>query len=93
MIYSNLQFSGLNEREVHSSRLKHGWNRIDARPKNKILEFLNDFIHEPMLLLLLAASIIYFIHGDTGEGVFLSIAIVLVSSISIYQESRSKKST
>jgi Ca2+-transporting ATPase len=64
---------------------------MDVRPKNRIVSFLKDFIHEPMLLLLLAASIIYFVHGDTAEGGFLAVAIILVSSISIYQESRSMK--
>lgn len=91
MAYTNLKFSGLTEQEVRSSRTRHGWNRIDAAPENKIISFLKDFIREPMLLLLMAAAIIYFIHGDPAEGTFLAIAIILVSSISIYQESRSKK--
>ena len=91
MAYSNLQFPGLSEQEVHQSRAKHGWNRIDPPSENRIILFLKDFIHEPMLLLLLVASTIYFIHGDRAEGIFLAVAIVLVSSISIYQESRSKK--
>jgi Ca2+-transporting ATPase len=91
MAYSDLKFQGLNEHEVHQSREKHGWNRIDPPAENRIILFLKDFVHEPMLLLLLAASTIYFIHGDRAEGIFLAVAIVLVSSISIYQESRSKK--
>jgi P-type Ca2+ transporter type 2C len=91
MTYFNLKFSGLNEKDVSNSRAKYGWNRMDVRPKNRIVSFLKDFIHEPMLLLLLAASIIYFVHGDTAEGGFLAVAIILVSSISIYQESRSMK--
>src|SRR6188474_2387392 len=91
MAYSNLQFPGLSEQEVHKSRAKHGWNRIDPPSENRIISFLKDFIQEPMLLLLLVASTIYFIHGDRAEGIFLAVAIVLVSSISIYQESRSKK--
>jgi Ca2+-transporting ATPase len=91
MAYSNINFSGLNEQEVLNSRAKFGWNRINAQPSNRIISFLKDVVREPMLLLLLAASTIYFIHGDLAEGIFLAIAIVLVSSISIYQESRSKK--
>jgi len=91
MAYSNLQFPGLSKHEVEQSRARHGWNRIDPPSGNRIISFLKDFIREPMLLLLLAASTVYFIHGDPAEGTFLAISIVLVSSISIYQESRSKK--
>jgi Ca2+-transporting ATPase len=91
MAYSNLRFTGLSELDVLESRIKHGSNRIDPPTENRIISFLKDFIREPMLLLLLAASTVYFIHGDPAEGIFLAISIVLVSSISIYQESRSKK--
>src|SRR5690349_2793175 len=91
MANSNLQFPGLNENEVRESREKYGWNRIDPPIENRIISFLKDFVHEPMLLLLLAASTIYFVHGDPAEGIFLAAAIILVASISIYQESRSKK--
>jgi Ca2+-transporting ATPase len=91
MAYSNLRFPGLSEQEVYDSRTKNGSNRIDPPTENRIISFLKDFIREPMLLLLLAASTVYFIHGDPAEGIFLAISIVLVSSISIYQESRSKK--
>jgi hypothetical protein len=38
---------------------------------------------EPMVILLLVASIIYFISGKTGDGIFLSSAIILVSAISL----------
>ena len=45
---------------------------------------------EPMFLLLLTATSIYFITGDYGNGIFMSAAIVLVSAISLYQESKSR---
>ncbi len=42
-----------------------------------------------MFILLIAAATIYFITGDYGDGIFMTAAIVLVSAISLYQESRS----
>lgn len=42
-----------------------------------------------MILLLTAASI-YFISGKIGDGIFLSVAIILQTSISLYQFARSK---
>jgi Ca2+-transporting ATPase len=91
MPYSNINFEGLNAQQVRQSRSLDGWNRVDPVSENKFKSFLKRIGEEPMLLLLLAASIVYFIHGDPAEGIFLAVAILLVSSISIYQESRSKK--
>jgi len=91
MPYSNIRFSGLTSQEVEASRKIHGRNRVEQAKGNPIGILLRRAAGEPMLLLLLATSAIYFIHGDMAEGIFLSIAVVLVSSISFYQESRSKK--
>jgi len=91
MPYSNLKFEGLSAHEVRQSRNLDGWNRIDPISENKFKIFLKRIGEEPMLLLLLAASIVYFIHDEPAEGIFLAVAILLVSSISIYQESRSKR--
>ena len=43
-----------------------------------------------MVILLLVASTIYFISGQIGDGIFLASAIVLVSAISLYQDSKSR---
>ena len=91
MPYSNIHFSGLSALDVAASKATHGLNRIDPNEENGLVSFFKGIIQEPMLLLLIAASTVYFIHGDTAEGLFLVVAILLVTSISIYQESRSKK--
>ena len=44
-----------------------------------------------MVILLLVASAIYFISGEIGDGIFLAVSIVLVASISLYQDSRSRQ--
>ena len=43
-----------------------------------------------MVILLLVTSSIYFIVGNIGDGIFLAAAILLVSAISLYQDSRSR---
>jgi Ca2+-transporting ATPase len=45
---------------------------------------------DPMFLLLLLATSIYFITGEYSNGIFMLAAIVLVSTISLYQESKSR---
>ncbi|RNL75293.1 cation-translocating P-type ATPase [Sinomicrobium pectinilyticum] len=82
---------GLNDHEVAASRKTYGYNRIDATGKSTWLKLLIDILKEPMLILLIAISAIYFIIGDYGEATFMILAIVAVSAISLYQDNRSKK--
>ena len=81
---------GLSTEEVIQSRIKNGINSLEHQDKNLFLVSLIEMVKEPMFLLLLLATSIYFITGDYGDGIFMAIAIVLVSTISLYQESRSR---
>lgn len=83
--------NGLNDNEVAASKKKYGYNRIDTAHKNTGLELLINILKEPMLILLFAISAIYLIIGDYGEALFMFLAIVVVSAISLYQDTRSKK--
>lgn len=83
--------SGLTDKEVRTSREKHGTNTFNYKKENSFLDALKSIAKEPMVLLLLVASSIYFITGNWGDGIFLASAIILVGSISLYQDSRSRK--
>lgn len=82
---------GLNKEEVQASRLKYGANQIDTQSSNAWIELLWDIVKDPLLILLFAVTLIYFIIGDYAEAVFMLLAIIAVSAISFYQDSRSKK--
>ena len=82
--------TGLSNEEVISSRNKGGTNSLEHQQKNHFLISLLEMIKEPMFLLLVAAASIYYISGDYGDGIFMTVAIVLVSAISLFQESRSR---
>ena len=90
MSVSNFDVQGLNNNEVAASRLKHGWNRLSFKKENGFLDALRALAKEPMVILLLVTSCIYFISGKPGDGLFLAAAIVLVAGISLYQDSRSR---
>lgn len=81
---------GLTNDEVVVSRAKFGRNSIIQQQKNVFLHSVLEMIIEPMFLLLIAAASIYFITGDYGNGIFMTVAIILVSTISLYQESKSR---
>lgn len=86
----NHSVSGLSDREVVESRKKHGYNSLDHQDKNGLLHSLLEMITEPMFLFLLTATSVYFITGEYGNGIFMTVAIILVSAISLYQESKSR---
>lgn len=82
--------SGLNDAQVIEARNQFGFNRLAFKKGNRFFDAVKSLSKEPMVLLLLATSGIYFISGNTGDGFFLASAIVLVSAISLYQDSRSR---
>ncbi len=90
MASNNFNIQGLTDAEVLQARERFGVNAVAYKKENAWLEILKDFIKDPMILLLLAASSIYFISGKIDDGLFLLSAIVLVASISMYQDSRSR---
>lgn len=86
----NQTIIGLTDDEVKQSRAKNGLNSLDHQDKNTFLSSLIEMVKEPMFLLLITAASVYFITGDYGNGIFMTVAIVLVSTISLYQESKSR---
>jgi Ca2+-transporting ATPase len=87
---SNHTLQGLSNEEVIQSRKKNGSNSLEHQDKNHFIASLIEMFKEPMFLLLLLATSIYFITGEYSNGIFMLAAIVLVSTISLYQESKSR---
>lgn len=82
-------FSGLNETDVKLARTRHGRNVVDQDEKNVITEIFSDLIKEPMIIILVIISTIYFLTDNQNEGWFLLVAVLIIGAISIYQERRS----
>lgn len=82
--------TGLSDLEVLESSKKFGTNTINHQDKNHFLNSILDIVKEPMFLLLLTATSIYFITGDYADGIFMTFAIISVVAISVFQESRSR---
>lgn len=90
MSVDNFGISGLTTEQVRDAREKYGYNKLEFKKENPFITGLKSLATEPMVILLLVTSSIYFISGEIGDGVFLAVAIVLVGSISLYQDSRSR---
>ena len=87
---NNFNIKGLSDEQVTTARDRYGFNSLEYKKENGFLEALKTLTKEPMVLLLLVASSVYFISGKFGDGIFLASAIVLVAAISLYQDSRSR---
>jgi Ca2+-transporting ATPase len=87
---SDFNEPGLTDKQVFASREKYGYNRLNAKKHYYFLESIVSLAKEPMVILLIVTSSVYFIVGKTGDGIFMASAILLVSAISLYQESRSR---
>jgi len=84
------ELKGLSFDEVVENRKKFGINKTNYKKESRFLSFLKTVFAEPMVVLLLIASAIYFINSQYSDAVFLSVSILLIVAISLYQEKRSR---
>src|SRR5581483_258514 len=82
---------GLTASEAQARLKAEGFNELPRTGRRTILRLIIEVLREPMLLLLLAGGLIYFVLGDLGEALlllaFASISIV----ITIVQEARTER--
>lgn len=84
----NFNIFGLSTEQVLQSRERHGKNVIIYKSENIFWKTITMFFKDPMIILLMLAAMIYFVNGQIADGVFMVIAIILVSGISLYQVAR-----
>ena len=83
--------TGLTDAEVLEARKKHGPNLQQQKVKSTWWKMILEILREPMLVLLIIISVIYFVLEQYGEAWFMMAAIIIVSGISFYQDNRSRK--
>jgi P-type Ca2+ transporter type 2C len=81
---------GLTNQQVLASRTKFGRNVLNYKKESGFWGMVLKTLKEPMMILLLVAATIYFVSGNIGDGIFMLVAIIFQTSISLYQDSRSK---
>jgi Ca2+-transporting ATPase len=81
--------AGLSSSEVENLQMQWGKNRLKSTSRHGIVFIMGQTVKEPMFLLLLGATFLYFLLGEYGEGMLMLVAMALVAAISIFQEIRS----
>lgn len=86
-----VSFSGLSQDEAKARLARYGRNSLEQRRKRTVLAIALETAREPMVLLLAAATGLYLIFGDLGEGLFLAGGAGLSVMISVAQQVRSER--
>lgn len=81
-------FSGLSSSEAELRKRK---KEKSVAQQSEILIIIKETVLEPIFILLIVSSIVYFLLGETSEAIFLLLAVILVSAISFFQTYRSRK--
>ena len=76
-------YPGLKKSEVQSLLKQFGKNVLGKDRNNGFLLAVWNIIKEPMFLMLVSASVLYFLLGESNEGLLMLMAMGLVVAISI----------
>lgn len=87
----NIKDMSLTSNMVKDLQQKYGKNLLVPVKKNNFLRKVFVTLLEPMFLLLIVASIIYFILGEPRDGAIMLIFVVAIISIDIVQEWKTDK--
>lgn len=85
------QLAGLTTQEASERLRREGYNELPSAGRKNFVAIVLDVLREPMLLLLVAAAIIYFFLGDLREALVLLVSASIVISITVYQERKTER--
>lgn len=84
-------YSGLNASELSSRHQQYGLNEIIPEKKVSVCRKLLDIFKEPMFLLLLGASLLYFVLGEPKDGIIMIAFVLCMAGINFIQEWRTDR--
>jgi P-type Ca2+ transporter type 2C len=82
---------GLSDQEAKGRLAREGYNELPRSRERKLLDILLRILREPMILLLVAACLIYLLLGDLHEALTLVASIVVVIGIDAHQERKTER--
>ncbi|MDR6390427.1 cation-translocating P-type ATPase [Paraburkholderia phenoliruptrix] len=83
--------SGLTNTEVETLRARFGRNIVDSTPRRTWWCTLREVLAEPMFLLLLAASAVYFLIGDATQALTLLAFVMAIVLLTVVQSHRTAR--
>jgi Ca2+-transporting ATPase len=82
---------GLSEEEAARRLRDEGPNELPAEKRRSVWCTAREVVAQPMLLLLLAAGVLYLILGDAAEALTLLSFVLVIIGIALYQERKTER--
>ena len=76
----------LSSGEAQLRLARDGYNELPSAIRRDTLAIALSVAREPMFLLLIASAVVYFVLGDVRESLVLSLSVVIIFAITIFQE-------
>lgn len=86
----SLKYTGLSDEEIKISAQKFGKNQLEQESQHHFFHAIKEVVFEPLFLILIGVALVYFMLDKAQEGFLMLGALILVSGISIFQESKSR---
>lgn len=83
--------SGLSEEEAAARLGVDGYNQLPSARPRPVLAIALEVLREPMILLLVAAGLVYLVLGSLEEALLLLASIAFIIGISFYQQRRTER--
>jgi Ca2+-transporting ATPase len=83
---------GLSTEEIKKRMQKHGLNKLKEQKQKSIWEILWSQINNPVVYLLVAATVLAFAFDDTPEGIAIIVVIILNTVIGFWMEYQAQQS-
>ncbi|HEY8920658.1 MAG TPA: cation-translocating P-type ATPase, partial [Chitinophaga sp.] len=85
------EHNGLAAADISRLQQQYGKNIFEAAHNRTTINVLADIFKEPMMLLLIACALLYFLLGNVTEGWMMLTAMLLVAAVSLYQDIKSAR--
>ena len=85
------KYQGLSQSSAKIQLEKFGLNELATARKLSFLNLIFEIIKEPMFLLLVSCCVIYLFLGDISEALILSIFVLFIIGITIFQSWKTEK--
>src|ERR1017187_10386983 len=88
---NDIKIHGLTQEEASARLAAEGPNELPSAKPRSFLAIAWEVLREPMILLLVAAGVIYLILGEPRDSLVLLISVFAILGIDLYQQSKTER--
>lgn len=88
---SSVAFRGLSQKKAAARLQAEGSNELPSAKPRSLLAIAWEILREPMILLLIAAGVIYLILGEPRDSFVLLVSIFAILVIDLYQQTKTER--